>query len=185
MKRREFIIKSIIGTFGIWTISSCAIERGSEESLYPPPFEPITEDEKTMFALIDTVLPGRTSDPEGTPGALEAGALIVLFDKSNPSYQFIPVISSLLNTEAENTFKKSFYELDLNKRTDVLGNVENKLPYISLLIKFIKGAFYANLVNDVGYQYMEYPGANLGYRDKDFSFQREMSGEMTVDGSLP
>lgn len=185
MKRRDFILKTILGSLSIYSLRDCSSERKDVLELFPPALKPETVDEKTMQALADTVLPGSNSDPEGEPGALDAGALTVLFDKSYPAYQFIPLISYFLNTISGQTFGKDFYELELNERTQLLENVEKQVSYVSLLTKFIKGAFYAAFVNDVGYKYMEYSGPNLGYRETDFSFNRQMSNEMTNDGSLP
>lgn len=181
MKRRDFILKTILGSLGIYALRDCSAERKEAGQLFPPTLIPETVDEKTMQALADTVLPGSDSDP----GALEAGALTVLFDKSYPAYQFIPLISYFLNNMSEQTYGKDFYELHVSERSQLLENVEKQVSYVSLLTKFIKGAFYAAFVNDVGYKYMEYPGSNLGYRETDFSFNRPMSNEMTNDGSLP
>ncbi len=185
MKRRDFIFKTILGSLSIYALRDCSAERKEAGQLFPPTLIPETVDEKTMQALADTVLPGSDSDPDGEPGALEAGALIVLFDKSYFAYQFMPLISYFLNNMSEQTYGKDFYELQVGERSQLLENVEKQVSYVSLLTKFIKGAFYAAFVNDVGYKYMEYPGSNLRYREKDFSFNRPMSNEMTNDGSLP
>ncbi len=192
MTRREFLkyigystlYASLFGALDICSLAGCGSGKFNPQTI-PPSFIPATTEEKTMSAFIDTVLPGYASDPEGSPGALEAGALTVLFDRSYPTYAFIPIATALLNNEAQNSYNKAFYELDLNSRTSVLSIVEKQLAYISLLIQFVEGAFYLAFVNDVGYQYMGYPGANLGYVDQGFSFNTQMSQELTNDGNLP
>jgi len=187
MRRRSAIKRIFTILTSIFGVSYLAKGCGQEtyEEYYPPFFNPETEEERTMTALADTIVPGKDSDPDGSPGAIEAGALIVLYDRYYPAYDYITPISRLLNSSAFTKYGKNYYELELGEREVVLSEVEEGFPPLSLLIKFIKASFYDALINDVGYKYLEYPGPNLGYKDDGFSFGKKMSEEMTDDGSLP
>ena len=192
MTRREFakyigyftLSVSMFEIVDLFTLVGCGTTSFNPQ-IIPPSFTPGTTDEKTMSALIDTILPGYGSDPAGGPGAIQADALLMVYDKAYPAYQFVQIIVNLLNSIANTTYKSAFYELDLSKRATLLSDLENEVPYMGLLIRYIEGAFYAGFVNDVGYEYLTYPGANLGYVNQGFSFNRQMSQELTNDGNLP
>jgi hypothetical protein len=182
MNRREFIIGTI-ALLDFFLIRGCG-EEGEE--YFPPYFSPETEEEKTIYALCETVVPGRQTDPDGEPGAIEAGAMLVLNDRDYPAKDYISGVAGILNITAISRYKKKFHALEMEEREEVLGIVEDAFYPISLLIRFIKASFFDALVNDVGYRYLNYPGPNLGYiDDKDFGFRKKMSEELTDDGSLP
>lgn len=182
MKRREFIIGAI-ALLDFFLIRGCGVE---EEVVFPPAFSPDTEEERTMFALCETVVPGKETDPDGAPGAIESGAMLVLYDRNYPVSNYVSGVAGILNITAISRFKRKFYQLGREEREEVLGILEDAFYPISLLIKFIKVSFFGALVNDVGYRYLNYPGPNLGYiEDEDFGFRKKMSEEMTDDGSLP
>ncbi|MCL4557595.1 MAG: gluconate 2-dehydrogenase subunit 3 family protein [Deltaproteobacteria bacterium] len=149
--------------------------------------QPQTDDEKTVYAICDTILPGTASDPGGAPGANDVGTLNVIYDKFYPAVQYLPAILMLIDSAVQPTYGggKKFYELSMAQRTDLLARIEGQLGIIDLLYKYIKAPFYVGLLNDKGLQYMGYPGPNLGYMDQDFSFYKPMSKEMTPNGNRP
>ncbi|NIO20957.1 MAG: hypothetical protein GTN76_09505, partial [Candidatus Aenigmarchaeota archaeon] len=51
----------------------------------------------TMEAFADTIIPGPDSDPEGSAGGVEAGALEVLYDPYYGLRPFIGILARNLN----------------------------------------------------------------------------------------
>jgi|GEM_PF-1517679 len=187
--RRDFfrwVIKGILfaGSISIIDDLSCGklILPVSQNSLF---MLPLTDDEKTVYAICETILPGSNLDPTGAPGAIDVGTMNVVYDNFYPAAQYIPLAITLVNSLAKSLYGSKFYNLNLDQRTAILENVESETQVIELLYKFIKVPFYVGMISDLGTQYMGYPGPNLGYRDQDFSFYTKMSEEMTPDGNLP
>lgn len=147
--------------------------------------QPQTEDEKIIYAMCDTILPGMSSDPTGAPGAVDACTMDVVYDKFYGIIQVISPVLLIINAEAKNNEGRNFYELNLDQRTTVLKSVESMLGIIDQVYMFMKGPFYIGIISRLGLDYMGDPGPNLGYRDQDFSFYKPMSQEMTSDGNLP
>ena len=146
----------------------------------------MTADEKTVAAIVDTVVPGPASDPDGYPGALDTCALNLIYDEFYPFVSALPFLLALVNKKADNTYGVKFVELDLVKRTAVLKESESALPLMRLAYRFIRSAFYAANYNMVGAQHFGWPGPNLGYTEHaDFTFNKAVSKELTKDGNLP
>jgi hypothetical protein len=147
--------------------------------------EPV-DAEGTMAAFADTIIPGPTSDPEGTVGGVEAGALEVLY---NPDYGLKPFIATLvtdLNGTSLKWYRKLFKDLDLAQRTEIVLFKYNNSPLKSiyeLAGTLVKLAFYGAIINDVGTDYISFPGPSFGYHD--YSFNEKLAEEATEDGSLP
>ncbi|MGB9735797.1 MAG: gluconate 2-dehydrogenase subunit 3 family protein [bacterium] len=189
LDRREFFkwlgrMSIAVSMFGLLDQISCGTvsQPTGQSSLY---MQPITDDEKTVYALCDTIIPGSSSDPTGAPGAVDVGTMDFVYDKFYGVVQNLPVILPLINAEANKQYGKPLYELNLEQRTNVLKNVESMLDIIDQIYMFIKGPFYIGIMSRAGLDYMGDPGPNLGYRNDDFSFNQPMSREMTVDGNLP
>jgi len=189
LNRREFfkwIGKATVALsiFGLIDQLSCGTvtQTTSSSSQY---MQPQTDDEKTVYALCDTILPGSASDPTGAPGAIDVGTLDFVYDKFYGVEQNLPLVLPLINAEAKRKYGKPLYELDLDQRTTVLANVESMLGLIDQIYMFIKGPFFIGIISNLGLEYMGDPGPNLGYRNDDFSFYQPMSREMTSDGNLP
>ncbi len=189
LNRRDFfkwIIRASVAAtvFGLLDQISCGTvpQTGVQTSPY---MVPQTADEKTVYALCDTVLPGRTSDPSGAPGAVDAGTMDFAYDKFYGVVQEFPLVLPLFNAEAQKQYGKPLYELDLAQRTTVLQNSETLLGLIDQIYMFLKGPFYIGMISTLGLEYMGDPGPNLGYRNQDFSFYKPMSTEITSDGNLP
>ncbi|NIS62307.1 MAG: hypothetical protein GTO13_16895 [Proteobacteria bacterium] len=47
----------------------------------------------------------------------------------------------------------------------------------------VKLAFYGGIINDVGTDYISFPGPSFGYYD--YSFNEKFADEETTDGNLP
>ena len=47
----------------------------------------------------------------------------------------------------------------------------------------VKLAFYGGIINDVGTEYISFPGPSEGYRT--YSFNERFAEEETTDGNLP
>ena len=196
--RRQFLKLVGQGTFG--AALAAAIFHGPLRKLYAsvkypdPDHQPLqgacvaalTEDEKKVAAMVDTVVPGRSTDPDGAPGALESCALNLIYDEFYPFVQALPVLLLLVDTLAGNLFSKTFVECDLKQRTKVLTEAEKQVAMVRLAYRFIRSTFYAATYNMVGAKFFNWPGPNLGYtQHQDFSFGRAMSRELTKDGNLP
>ncbi|MCL4558248.1 MAG: gluconate 2-dehydrogenase subunit 3 family protein [Deltaproteobacteria bacterium] len=147
--------------------------------------QPQTDDEKTVYAICDTILPGTTSAPGSGPGANDVGTMDVIYDKFYPAVQYLPSVIMIIDSSARSKYGRRFYDLDMAERTDVLAGIEGQLGIVDLLYEYVKAPFYVGIISDLGLKYMGYPGPNLGYVDRDFSFYKPMSKEMTSNGNLP
>ncbi len=196
--RRAFLKTAGKATFG--TALAAALLHGPLGQLYAkvrfpkPDHEPVkgacaeavTADEKTVAAIVDTVVPGPASDPDGYPGALDTCAFNLIYDEFYPFVSALPFLLALVNKKSDNKYGKTFEELDLVKRTQVLKESESAVPLMRLAYRFIRSAFYAANYNMVGAKHFGWPGPNLGYTEhKDFSFGKAICKEMTKDGNLP
>jgi len=147
---------------------------------------PETDVERTLAAILDTVVPGPELDPEGAPGALEACGLNLMLDDGFPFRAYAPMIATLMDQTARQAHGKAFLELGYEPRLDVLVKAEDKLPLLRLAYRAIRSAFYGGAYNGLGLDYLGYPGPNLGYRHlPDFSFRRPVCTEASTTGWLP
>ncbi|MGD8524411.1 MAG: DUF5987 family protein [Desulfobacterales bacterium] len=184
LSRREFLKRlTVICGSGAAGISYLAPGSDAAEAV---DFENTWLQEKTLQAFADTIIPGPNSDPEGSPGGLEAGALEVLYD---PYYGLTPVIDLLtrnLNRSSLWWCHRLFKDLDLNQRTAIVLFKDNfslsKLVYehAEMLVKL---SFYGAIINDVGTDYIYFPGPAHGY--SDYSFKKQFAQPQTEDGNLP
>ena len=196
--RRGFLKLAARGTFG--AALATAVFHGPLRSLYarvkyPDPdheplqgacVEPLSEDEKKVAAIVDTVVPGKAIDPDGVPGARESCALNLIYDEFYPFVQALPFILALADKLASTDYEKTFLQCTLTERTRVLQQAEDKLPLIRLAYRFIRSTFYASTYNMVGAAHLNWPGPNLGYTEHpDFTFGKAVSRELTRDGNLP
>lgn len=144
---------------------------------------PTGDEEETLFALADTVVPGAHEDPKGRPGAIDACALEILLDPSLPVIQAAPIVVVVLDELAKKSHGKSYKELTLSQRTEVTHAAEKTTPLLGYLFKFIRGIYY---VSQVAYDEIGYAGPNLGYiNHPDFSLREPLGEEMTAEGNLP
>ena len=196
--RREFLELAGKGTFG--AALAAAVFGGPLRDLYarvkyPEPdhkplegacVEALTDDEKKVAAIVDTVVPGKDVDPDGVPGARESCALNLIYDEFYPFVQVLPSLLLLVDTKASSLYSRTFMECTFKERTKVLQEAEDTLPLIRLAYRFIRSTFYASTYNMVGAAHLNWPGPNLGYTDHpDFTFGAPLSRELTRDGNLP
>jgi hypothetical protein len=143
-------------------------------------------EEPTMKAFVDTIIPGPSSDPQGSAGGNEACAYEVLHDPYYGLKPFIGLISWDLNQTGLRWHGRFFKDLDLSQRTAIMSFKDNA-PLMRLFYEqaevLVKLAFYGAIINDVGTTYISFPGPSNGYRD--YSFDEKFSEEATEDGNLP
>jgi len=143
-------------------------------------------EEKTMKAFADTIIPGPTSDQEGSVGGVEACALEVLYDPYYGLRAFIGMLAIDLNRTSLWGYRKLFKDLDLSQRTEIVLFKDNNSWIRSIYEQaelLVKLAFYGAIVNDVGTDYISFPGPSSGYYD--YSFNEKLADEATEDGNLP
>ncbi|MHC4455497.1 MAG: DUF5987 family protein [Planctomycetota bacterium] len=141
---------------------------------------------ETMKAFADTIIPGPTSDPEGSVGGVETGALEVLYDPVYGIEPFIGLLSISLNLTSLWWYGRLFKDLDLKQRTAIVlfkdDNALIKLIY-QQAENLVKLAFYGAIVSNLGTDYISFPGPAFGYYN--YSFNVKFAEEATEDGNLP
>ena len=146
--------------------------------------------QKTFMALVETIVPGELTDPTKAPGAIEADTINYLWKVQKTKLLPVPiglfrgVISSALNVSSFVQYRKGFYHLDRLEREKIVAKVES-IPGVPLFYKVIRAPFYTGAMNDVGYKYFGYPGANKGYSDFSFKEKLAESHPRSVNGNLP
>ncbi len=184
VSRRNFL-KSVTAFCGSSLVGISGLELWTDRAEAFQEKEWLIRDE-TMKAFADTIIPGPGSDPEGSVGGVEAGALEVLYD---PTYGFGPLAGLLalnLNLAGLRRYGRLFKDLDLRQRTAIVLFKDNT-SLIKLLYQqaenLVKLAFYGAIVNDLGTDYISFPGPAFGYYD--YSFDEKFAEEATQDGNLP
>ena len=143
-------------------------------------------EEEILSAFAETVIPGPDLDPERSVGAIEARALEVLYDPYYGLSPLIPMLTRNLSRTSLWWYGKPFVDLDLSQRTEILQfKDKNSLvkPVYENAEILVKLAFYGGIINDVGTDYISFPGPSFGYRD--YCFNRRFADEETEDGNLP
>lgn len=148
--------------------------------------QPLSATEKTLAAVLDTVVPGKDTDPDGDPGALEACAMNLMVDEYYPFRGFADLFAALFDQLSEGDQGKPFVDLDYDQRLGIVVKVQHQMPLLKLAYKAIRSAFYGGSYNGVGLDYLGYPGPNLGYRHvAECSFRKPVCQEMTDEGWMP
>lgn len=196
MKRREFLEKMGTWSAGVLLSAVGMHMRGAAADEFKPPGYPRkplegaclkfeTGPEKTLAAIVDTVVPGPQTDPEGSPGALEGCALNLLLDEFYPFKEYMSLIVTLVDGAANQEYGVTFLDATYEQRLKVLVEVQAMLPVLRLAYRAIRSAFYGGAYNGLGLDYLGYPGGNLGYRHiQQASFGKPVCKEMT-DGWMP
>jgi len=147
---------------------------------------PLGDVQATLAAMLDTVVPGPTTDPEGTAGALEACSMNILLDGSFPFRQYADLFALALDGIASDAHGAAFVELAYPQRLDVLMTAQEQLPMLRLAFKAVRSAFFGGAYNGVGLRYVGYPGPNLGWRHvPEASFRAPVCRERTEAGCMP
>ena len=143
-------------------------------------------EEETMKAFADTIIPGPNSDPEGSVGGVEAYALEVLYDAYYGLRPFIGILAIDLNLASLWWYCRLFKDLGFRQRKriilfkDYFSLMKPVYEQAELLVKL---AFYGAIINDVGTDYISFPGPSPGYYG--YSFNEKFAEEATTDGNLP
>lgn len=183
--RRRFLLASLAPLVAVCAPSG---RRTTNKSGYC--IDPHDRTQATVVAIADTVVPGPSSDPEGTPGAAEACVLNMFYDPYYGISSLIPVLISDIDSASNRLFGRDFSGLTFSQRTQVLLDREKNFPALlglnvySLVIAFCMLGFYGGIFNESGPDYAGFPGPSLGYRGVS-SYGIRFSREMTQDGSLP
>jgi hypothetical protein len=100
-----------------------------------------------MTAVADTVIPGPSVDPDGSPGAVEACALDALYEPGGLAKPVLAVLVSDLDWASRLRYGKPFVDLDYDRRAAVLdARAHGPLGGTYFLaISVIKGAYSGNL----------------------------------------
>ncbi len=199
MDRRGFLARAT--RWSLLTLAGAAlgvdgVARAAEPGFMPPPYprpplpgaciEAATPVEKTLAAVLETVVPGLATDPDGEPGAIESCAMNLMVDGAYPFRGYASLIATLMDSLAKKSHERPFLELDPDARLAVLVEAQESLPLLRLAYRAIRSTFYGGAYNGVGLGYLGYPGPNLGYRHlPEASFRVPISEEMTEEGWMP
>jgi len=147
---------------------------------------PYTGAEKTLAAMVDTVVPGPDTDPDGAAGALEGCAMNILLDEYYPFKSYAGLICTVMDQISQDRFGKPFVDAPYEERLQVMVEAQEVLPVLRLAFRAIRSAFYGGTYNGIGLDYVGYPGPNLGYRHlKEATFRTAVCEEMSETGWLP
>ncbi len=184
LTRRDLLRTLSLSALSALISGRCGDEKAFEFTLHC--LNPEKGHQKILHAFCDAVIPGRNSDPEGSPGAVDVCSLNLLYDDSFMFKKIAPLIAEMIDRKATRIYRTSFWNLSLEKREKVIKEVLEEFPLLILVIKLVKSAFYAGGFSTEGLEYMGYPGSNSGYfNDPQFSFRKPVSREKTKDGNMP
>lgn len=148
--------------------------------------EPVDKVEKTLLAVLETVVPGKASDPQGDPGAVEGCALDMIMDAGWGFRQYGSIFATVLDKRAITKTGVAFAEATEADRIEILLETQDQLPMLRLAFRAIRSAFFGGAYNGLGLDYVGYPGPNLGYIHlPQCSFRKPVCKEMTTTGWMP
>lgn len=141
---------------------------------------------ETMLAVSDVTVPGAKNSPDKSPGAVDACSLDVMYDPFFGLEKYIVFIVISIDWSSFWRFGRLYKNLDFEKRTYILQLKEENGWFFQKGFKGIiilaKLAFYGGYKNNIGLEYIGFPGANPGYHD--FSHEKVFAKEETVHGNL-
>lgn len=141
---------------------------------------------ETLVALVETIVPGKRTDPLGNPGAYEADVFRFLEANYFDGQNYARIALVVLNIFSVMRYGKGFKNLDRIKRERLVRFLEIKFPFMVLLSRMIRCPFFCADFNTVGTDFYNWPGPNFGYfKDPTYSYRRKMSPELTEDGRMP
>src|SRR6185503_13155449 len=207
LSRRDFLRDT--GVLGAAALIASAVPVAERLLAANPAYAAVSNDDATMQAFADTIIPGRKAqktdlgdeihpdaiagvDPE--PGAVEADALRLYHHPLTGFDALEPAFLAELNSRSLQQ-GGPFLSLDFDKRTAVLlqalafDNDDRVLYEAAAAVPFT--AFCAAAVHETGtsknasgYRVMGYPGAApQGY--KRYSYGRKLARDFTKKGYLP
>ena len=187
--RREFvrIAGSLAGLAAVPGLAACGDAAGTAQPVAPAKLPslggaPDTDEGWAIAAFCDTVVPGKYRDPEGTPGAIDTGAPALFFDPTLPALPYVGLLVVVLDGFAKKQVPgAAFIDLTPDQRDAALAEAAGAVDIMYFAIELAKLAHFSSTAAGAA---LGYPGANPGWvTDPDFSFNRPMSREITVDGN--
>lgn len=147
---------------------------------------PVGSDQAVLASIADTIVPGEAADPGGGPGALDCGALSLIYDRFYPVRAYIPLILTAVQAEAQRQYDAPFEMLGQAEREAVLRTIQHTFPVLRHAYRFIRSVYFAGLHDATGLHALRFPGPNLGYiGHPEFSFRRPLAAERTPNGIMP
>jgi len=116
-----------------------------------------------LEAYASTLVPGPADDPEGTAGAVEAGAVEQL--RRRVPYVVPPLVADLTGA-ALAAHGRPFAALSYPEREALLVEAfadDRRAPYHLIALAIGAGAFYGDFANRVGGAHLGFPGPSDGY----------------------
>lgn len=149
-----------VGALTLPPVASAAPQRAAQvPDLDPAALLP------TLAAYVDTLVPGPGSDPEGTPGAVEAGAVDQLLEEL-PYPAVVPFVVADVTAAALAAHGRPFEALDYPEREAILVTAfadPSRSVYHLIAFAVATGCFYADFRNHVGSVHLGLPGPSDGY----------------------
>lgn len=144
--------------------------------------KPKTRVQKVMEAFLETVIPGKESDPEKVSRAKEGCLINLLYDPFFSRWLF-PLAEALVNdldAISIRYYGKSFDEIPFEERTKLVLIKEDSIYFPAIALSLI--AFYSGWYNVTGPELIGFL-PNCG--QEDTSYGVKLGKEMTEDGNLP
>jgi hypothetical protein len=141
---------------GRWT----AVPAGEAATAATAPADPATA---VLAAYVSTLVPGPGDDPEGTPGAVDAGAIEQL--QAQAPY-VIPLVVADVSAAALAAHGRAFAALPYPDREALLVDAfadGSRAPYHLIAMAVGAGTFYGDFRNRVGGTHLGFPGPSDGY----------------------
>lgn len=126
----------------------------------PPGSDPVRV---VLAAYVSTLVPGPRDDPQGTPGALEAGAVEQI--QEQVPYIVAPIVSDV-SAAALTLHGQPFEALGYADREALLVAAfadRRRSPYHLIALAVGAGTFYGDFRNRVGGAHLGFPGPADGY----------------------
>lgn len=141
---------------------------------------------ETMLAISDVIVPGAKNSPDKSPGAADARGLDIMYDPFFGLEKYIAFIVISIDWSSFWRFGRLYKNLDFEKKTYILQLKEENGWFFKKGFKGIiilaKLAFYGGYKNNIGLEYIGFPGANPGYHD--YSHEKAFAKEGTANGNL-
>lgn len=196
LSRREFARAALVaaGAFAALACGGADDDAAADPQKSPPGAmppglpslggAPDTDEGRAIAAFVDAIVPGKHRDPQGVVGAIDVNAPALFFDEELPAAQFTGALVLLLDFTSKKMFPgQRFADGTPEQRDEVIAKALEQDSPLDFAVQLAKLAFYST---HEGGKTVGYPGANGGYvNDRDFSFGKAMSREITPDGNLP
>ena len=188
-QRRRGFLKTLAGAAGA-AVPGAFVSRAALGATARTEAERTESHNRAFRALVDTLIPGKESDPTGAPGALEAGTVGFVDEMDKTHLLPVPlgvvqwVVCQALTTMALATHLKPFYRLALEERERIVGRL-TRIKGMPLFLTLLRAPFYAGAGSRVGFDYVGYPGPNDGYEDFSFGDVQWLPDPAAVEGNLP